>query len=175
MKKMGRQVNLKEDFALALLLTASFLVAPLPVVVDGVLQFTAAQIRQELFDVESIEVVKGPQGAYYGRNATGGAIIINTKRPTEETDAYIEVGAGNGGEFSLQGSLSGQLADGIYGQIQANYIDRDGYLYNITRQEEADRFEDTIVRGRLIFEPSDSFNADFRVGVQNHAGRGIGF
>ena len=148
---------------------------PVAVIVDGVLQFTAAQIRQELFDIDSIEVVKGPQGAYYGRNATGGAIIINTKRPADETESYVELGVGNGGEYSLQASAGGKLSDGVYGQWQANYIDRDGYLYNITRQEKADRFEDTVVRGRLIFEPGESFSADFRASVQSHKGRGIGF
>ena len=149
--------------------------APVAIIVDGVSQFSPGQIRQELFDIASIEVVKGPQGAYYGRNATGGAIIINTKRPTDETEGYVEVGAGNGDEFSIQGSIGGKIGDGLYGQIQANHIDREGYLFNITRQEAADRFEDTSIRGRLIYEPNDNFQADLRLGLQQHRGRGIGF
>ena len=52
---------------------------PVAVVIDGVLQFNNRQFVQQLFDVAQIEVVKGPQGALYGRNAAGGAIIINTK------------------------------------------------------------------------------------------------
>jgi len=150
--------------------------APVAVVIDGVQQFSAIQFRQELFDVESIEVVKGPQGALYGRNATGGAIIINTRRPTNEAYSYVQVGAGNGDEYSVRGSVGGALVpDRWFGQLSANYIDRDGYLDNITRGEKADRFEDLIVRGRLIFEPSDTFSADFRAAVSTHAGRGIGF
>ncbi|MDJ0653850.1 MAG: TonB-dependent receptor [Xanthomonadales bacterium] len=150
--------------------------SPVATIVDGVLQFTAIQFRRELFDVESIEVVKGPQGAIYGRNATGGAIVINTRRPTNDTYSYLQAGAGNGGEYSLQGSIGGALVeDRWYGQLSANYIDRDGYLFNITRQEEADRFEDTTVRGRLIYEPGDGFSADFRAAVSAHKGRGIGF
>lgn len=150
--------------------------APVAVIVDGVLQFSAIQFRRELFDVESIEVVKGPQGAVYGRNATGGAIIINTKRPGAARSGYVKVGAGNGEEVLVQGSYGGPLSgDSLFGQLSANYIDRDGYLDNITRGEKADRFEDLTLRGRLIWEPSDAFSADFRAAVSTHKGRGIGF
>lgn len=150
--------------------------SPVATVVDGVLQFSAIQFRRELFDIESIEVVKGPQGAIYGRNATGGAIIINTRRPTNERYGYLQAGAGNGDEFSLQGSYGGALVeDRVFGQLSANYVDRDGYLNNITRGEKADRFEDFTVRGRLIYEPSDAVTVDFRAAASTHKGRGIGF
>ncbi len=150
--------------------------APVATIVDGVLQFSALQFRQELFDIESIEVVKGPQGAIYGRNATGGAIVINTRRPTNDKYGYLQVGGGNGDEYTVQASFGGPLVeDRWYGQLSANYVDRDGYLDNITRGEKADRFEDQTVRGRLIFEPSDAFSADFRAAISMHKGRGIGF
>lgn len=151
--------------------------SPVATIVDGVLQFSGIQFRQELFDTESIEVVKGPQGAIYGRNATGGAIIINTKRPTEECSGYVTVGVGNGDEYSIEGSYGGGLSESgnLFGQISGKYIDREGYLNNITRNEKADRFEDLTLRGRIIYEPSDSFNAEFRVAHNAHAGRGIGF
>ena len=67
------------------------------------------------------------------------------------------------------------MQDRWFGQISANYVDRDGYLDNITRNEKADRFEDLTLRGRVIFEPSDAFSADFRAAVSTHKGRGIGF
>ncbi|MFT6288410.1 MAG: iron complex outermembrane receptor protein [Alcanivorax sp.] len=150
--------------------------SPVATIVDGVLQFSAIQFRGELFDVDGIEVVKGPQGAIYGRNATGGAIIINTRRPTNETEGYVQVGAGNGAEYSVQGSIGGALVkDRWYGQVSGNYVEREGYLNNITRGEKADRFEDETVRARLIFEPNDSFSADFRAANSTHKGRGIGF
>lgn len=150
--------------------------APVATIVDGVLQFSGIQFRQELFDVESVEVVKGPQGAIYGRNATGGAIIINTKRPTNESDGYVTLGTGAGDEYSIEGSFGGAIIkDRLYGQISGKHIDRDGYLYNITRQEKADRFEDSTLRGRLIYEPTDSLSLDFRANISRHKGRGIGF
>lgn len=150
--------------------------SPVATIVDGVLQFSAIQFRSELFDIDSIEVVKGPQGALYGRNATGGAIIINTRRPTNEAYSHVQAGIGNGSEYSIQASTGGALVeDRWFGQLSANYIERDGYLDNITRGEKADRFRDTTVRGRLIFEPTATFSADFRAAVTNHKGRGIGF
>ncbi len=149
---------------------------PVATIVDGVLQFSSLQFRQELFDIDSIEVVKGPQGAIYGRNATGGAILINTRRPTNESYGYLQVGAGDGDEYQVQGSYGGALVeDRWFGQISANYIDREGYLDNITRGEKADRFEDTTVRGRLIFDDGGSFTADLRASLSLHRGRGIGF
>lgn len=150
--------------------------APVAVVVDGVTQFSGVQFRQELFDIQSMEVVKGPQGALYGRNATGGAIIINTKRPTNETEGYFKLGAGNGSEYSAAGTIRGALSeDVLFGQLSANYINRDGYLQNITRNEKADRFEDLTLRSRLIWEPSEATEIDLRASVQQHKGRGIGF
>lgn len=150
--------------------------APVATIIDGVLQFSGIQFRQELFDVESVQVVKGPQGAIYGRNATGGAIIINTQRPTNDADGYVSLGIGDGDEVMVEGSFGGALVkDKIFGQISGKYIDRDGYLTNITRNEEADRFEDTAVRGRLIFEPTDNLSFDLRASIARHKGRGIGF
>ena len=91
--------------------------APVATIVDGVLQFSGIQFRQELFDVESVQVVKGPQGAIYGRNATGGAIIINTRRPTNESEGYVSLGAGAGDEYMVEGSYGGALVeDKLFGQ-----------------------------------------------------------
>lgn len=67
--------------------------SPVAIVVDGVPQNSQKQLRMELFDVERIEVLKGPQGALYGRNAIGGAINIVTREPTNEFDGWAQVGS----------------------------------------------------------------------------------
>lgn len=149
--------------------------SPVAVIVDGVLQIDSRQFRQELFDVQSIQVAKGPQGAIYGRNATGGAIIVDTKKPSfEEVEGYATAGFGDGSEFSLGATVSAPLADNLAGSIAVNYTDRDGYLDNITTGEEDDPFEDLAVRGRLLWE-SNGFSADFKANVARHDGRAIGF
>lgn len=149
---------------------------PVAVVIDGVQQFSPVQFRQELFDIESIQVVKGPQGALYGRNATGGAIIINTQRPENQTDGYFRAGYGDGDEYLAEGSVGGALIDDeLYGQVSMRYIDRDGYITNITRQEKADPFEDLTLRSRVIWEPTQDVSLDLRAAYQQHDGRGLGF
>src|SRR5687767_286954 len=66
------------------------------VLIDGVLLVNPSQFNQELVDIESIQVLKGPQGALYGRNAIGGAIIVNTQRPTDTFESSITAGYESG-------------------------------------------------------------------------------
>jgi iron complex outermembrane receptor protein len=66
------------------------------VVIDGVQQVNPSAFNQDLFDIQQIEVLKGPQGALYGRNAIGGAIIITTKQPTDTLEGNMTVGIDNG-------------------------------------------------------------------------------
>jgi len=61
------------------------------VLVDGVLETNPAEFNQELFDIQQIEVLKGPQGALYGRNAIGGAILIRTREPTDHFEGSVKV------------------------------------------------------------------------------------
>ncbi|PCJ43240.1 MAG: hypothetical protein COA81_04140 [Alphaproteobacteria bacterium] len=63
--------------------------APVAVVVDGVLQINNRQFTQAMFDMKSIEVLRGPQGALYGRNAAGGAILFTSNQPTDEMEGYV--------------------------------------------------------------------------------------
>jgi iron complex outermembrane receptor protein len=79
------------------------------VLVDGVLETNPAEFNQQLFDIDQIEVLKGPQGALYGRNAIGGAIIIRTKPPTEEFRGQVKLAYDNGPGERVQGAVSGPL------------------------------------------------------------------
>ena len=79
------------------------------VLVDGVLETNPAEFNQELFDIEQIEVLKGPQGAVYGRNAIGGAIIIRTQDPGDEFTGRVKLGVGNGSAYRVQAGVSGPI------------------------------------------------------------------
>src|SRR5689334_6111878 len=81
------------------------------VLVDGVLQSNPAEFNQELFGIEQIEVLKGPQGAVYGRNAIGGAIIIRTQDPGDEFTGRVKLGVGNGSAYRAQAGIAGPLGD----------------------------------------------------------------
>src|SRR5271154_2985147 len=77
--------------------------------VDGVLETNPYEFTQELYDIQQIEVLKGPQGALYGRNAIGGAIIINTVDPPDHFEGIAKVGVGNGVSEKAQLALGGPI------------------------------------------------------------------
>ena len=135
------------------------------ILVDGVLLTNPAQLTQELFDVQSIEVLKGPQGAVYGRNAIGGAILITTREPGEESEGRFRLGYDSGPGAKAQIMGSGPLGDSDTLKYHAalSYFDTDGYIDNPYRGEEADPFKDQSVRLRLLWEPSDRLTTDARL------------
>ena len=134
------------------------------VVIDGVLQTSSLGFSQELYDIQQIEVLKGPQGALYGRNSSGGAINITTKRPTDELEGFLRAGYGNGESLALSGSISGPvLGDSLLGRASASYRDADGWRDNVSTGRKVDPYEDLSVRTKLLWDPGDSFTADFRV------------
>jgi len=110
------------------------------VLIDGVLMSNPAQLNQQLFDIEQVEVLRGPQGALYGRNAIGGAITITTKAPSDDVEGVIEVGAGSGGSSNLRGSISGPVgdSDNVHFRLSGSYTDTDGHLKNTYLNQMAD-------------------------------------
>lgn len=136
---------------------------PVAVVVDDVLQSNARSFDQPLFDLESVEVLRGPQGALYGRNATGGAIIIHTKMPTNEFGGYVNVHAGTGEEYGAEASLTGPIVDDkVLFRVSAKYVNRGGYFNNVFLDKKADYLEDIALRAHLRILPSDTVTIDLR-------------
>jgi iron complex outermembrane recepter protein len=137
---------------------------PVAVVVDGVLMTNPAQFNQQLFDVEQIEVLKGPQGALYGRNAIGGAVTIQTKQPTDTFESKLRVGVDSGPGYDFQGAISGPLGNSKAWKYRASlsYSDTDGYLENEYLHQKADPYKDVSGRVRFTWEPNDRVKGDFR-------------
>lgn len=132
------------------------------VIVDGVQQVNAAQFSQELFDIDQIEVLKGPQGALYGRNAIGGAIVIRTKQPTDTFDTRVKVGVENGFGYSARAGVSGPLSEKVKFRLAGSYVNNDGLIRNAYLDEKADPYEDLSLRGTLLFQPTDNLTVDVR-------------
>jgi iron complex outermembrane receptor protein len=135
------------------------------VLVDGVLMSNPAQFTQELFDVQQIEVLKGAQGAVYGRNAIGGAIVITTREPGETLEGRVKLGYDSGPATRLQVSGDGPVggSDALKFHAALSYYDTDGYIDNPFLGEEADPYQDISARGRLLWEASDRLSLDTRV------------
>ncbi|MBA4766597.1 MAG: TonB-dependent receptor [Porphyrobacter sp.] len=138
------------------------------VYVDDVFIARSQAAFLEVFDVERIEVLRGPQGTLYGRNTIGGAIKFVSTRPTRDTTGYAEVGYGNFDSLILKGRLSGPIAgDTLRGKVAFAYSKRDGYNQNsFTGADDGD--VDTLSgRVSLLFEPSSKveflLSADGRI------------
>src|SRR6201996_1671852 len=98
------------------------------IVVDGVPMTQPAAFNQDLLDIQQIEVLKGPQGGLYGRNAIGGAILITTKQPTDEWEGQVTGGYNSGPGGKADGSISGPIADGLKMRAAVSYYNTDGWL-----------------------------------------------
>jgi iron complex outermembrane receptor protein len=137
------------------------------VLIDGVAQTNPAQFNQELYDIQQIEVLKGPQGGLYGRNAIGGAILITTAVPTDTFSGSVKLGVGNENSYRAQGDISGPLSDTLKYRASVAYYETDGFLENEFLNEKADPVEDISGRLRLLWEPNDSFTGDLRFSIDN--------
>jgi iron complex outermembrane receptor protein len=146
-------------------------------VVDGVLITNPNGFNEELLDIAQIEVLKGPQGALYGRNAVAGAILVTTQEPGDELEGRIRVGAGNNSSTNVSAILSGPLGDSVRGRIAASYRDTEGFYTNIYEgvSHDVDYLEDLSVKGRLMFDVNDNFSLDVRGGVSQVEGGAINF
>jgi iron complex outermembrane receptor protein len=146
-------------------------------VVDGILSTNPNSFNEELVNVRQIEVLKGPQGALYGRNAVAGAILVTTREPGEEFEGQVRVGGGSDGFAKASLRMSGPLGGSARGSLAASYREFDGVFSNIYENggSDVDYLEDTSVRGRVIFEPSERMTWDFRAGYSEVSGGAINF
>lgn len=130
-------------------------------IVDGISQPDPNALNRELVDLEAIEVVKGPVSALYGRNAIGGAIIMRTKKPSNEVEGKIIGGAGNGGLVRTSAVISGPLVkDQLYGRASVSYRDFDGTHDNVFLGGHVDYHEELRARGRLLWEATEDLTFD---------------
>ncbi|MFC7335053.1 TonB-dependent receptor [Rhodocista pekingensis] len=144
------------------------------VVVDGVPQANQKQLTQQLFDIERIEVLKGPQGALYGRNSIGGAINIITRQPGNDFEGYTEAGYAEGNTRTLSAAAGGAIvADKLFFRAAGSYADSDGQITNGFLDEKADFYEDKTGRAQLRWIASDSVTVDLRGSISNTEGGAV--
>lgn len=149
--------------------------SPVAVVIDGVLMTDTGQFDQELFDIQQIEVLKGPQGALYGRNAIGGAINITTVAPSDEFSGKVILGAGNGSRKKAVATLNVPISESAALRVSGSRVKLDGYIDNEFLNKEVDYYEDTSFRARLNWDISETLSADFRYSQSNTEGGSLNF
>lgn len=147
---------------------------PVATVVDGVQQVSPNQFNQGLYDIQSIEVLKGPQGALYGRNAVGGAILITTKPPSATPEAWVQLGVGNGNSRSGSFSLSGPIGNGRVRYLVAGMDDYfGGLIENTYLRKPVDGVTDQGLRARLTADMGDRFTLDTQANYSRSIGHAL--
>ena len=114
-----------------------------------------------IYDLQRLEVLKGPQGTLYGRNTTAGLIDFVTNKPSEEFHASITGEVGNYKTHNLEGFVSGPIVDGVQGRLSFRTEDSDkGWQQSNTRDERLGEVHRYGVRGALALQPSDTLSVD---------------
>lgn len=135
---------------------------PVAVIVDGVPQIDPKEFNTRLFDVAQIEVLKGPQGSLYGRNAEAGVILITTVAPTNEFGGSGRLSYGKNGQVDTSVGISGAIVpDKVLFRLSGNYFTSNGLITNDFRSDRPDYVDhDWNVRGSLRILPTDDITID---------------
>lgn len=128
------------------------------VVIDEVPQAQPGQALSSLFDIEQIEVLRGPQTTLFGKNASAGLLNVVTKAPTEEFESFIDTTLTDDNEFKVSGVVSGPLTQALGFRVAAYHRDYDGWAQNLFTGEDINGSEERGVRGKLAWQPIDTLD-----------------
>jgi iron complex outermembrane receptor protein len=117
--------------------------------------------RLGVLDIKSVEVLKGPQGTLFGRNTTGGALVITPNQPTDTLEGSVIVGVGNYNRREVEGIVNLPITDGIAARLAVNSNKRDGTLESRTDSRDWYQDDEITWRGALHFALSDTLTSTF--------------
>ena len=126
--------------------------------IDGVYRSRSGVALTELGAIDRIEVLRGPQGTLFGRNASAGLIHVITARPRFEQQGSAELTYGNYDFLRGEVSLTGPLSQGIAYRLDGVYVKRDGFLTDVISGRDINDRDRFLIRGQLLFEPTDALN-----------------
>ena len=114
-------------------------------------------MNMDLYDVERVEVIRGPQGVLMGKNVVGGALNIFSKRPEQEASGSLLLSYGNYSDYRATGYITGGLSDDMSGRLSFQYHEHDGYAQDILNDAEAESLDSSVqVRAQLLYHPDDT-------------------
>ena len=134
--------------------------SPVGVYLDDVYISNASATGFPIFDLDHVEVLRGPQGTLWGKNTTGGAVNILSKKPTFNTDGYAKADYASYGDKTFQGAIGGSIIDErVAGRISIYDQDKDGYFKNTYNGKDSGGLKDTAIRGQLLFQLTPDLEA----------------
>lgn len=126
------------------------------VFVDGVYMGTTYGVVIDTFDLESVEVLRGPQGLLFGRNVTGGAVVLRNARPDGEFGARVRVGATDAQQYNMAAALEGSLIqDKLAGKVVVYYDDDQGYYEGTTIGRDVGAMTTKMIRPTFVWTPNE--------------------
>jgi iron complex outermembrane recepter protein len=127
------------------------------VFIDGVYRQRAGLAMNNLFDIQRIEVLRGPQGTLFGKNTSAGAITVTPNAPRlGEFDAAMKLGVGNFNSRDLEGMVNIPLGETMAARVAGAWQQRDGYVEDIRTKNDSFNRDRQLVRGMLLWEPTDN-------------------
>ncbi len=148
-------------------------------VVDGVVFARSGQAFFDLFDVDRIEVLRGPQGTLFGKNASAGVVSIVTRRPSATPKGFVEASYFEGDEYRLRAGYSGPISDTLRGGLTGVYGKYDGSATNVYDGSKVNGYERFGLRGKLEWTPNEDLTvgliADWVNSVENGSADAIGY
>ncbi|MCH1925934.1 TonB-dependent receptor [Shewanella sp. C32] len=138
---------------------------PVSLVVDDVVQENSILKGYPIFDMERVEVLRGPQGTLFGRNTTAGIIKLDTKKPTQEFSAYAKASYGTFNTTNLEGAVGGGLTDTVSARLSVLDQQRDDWVDNkapgFEQKDQLEGYHDKAARLQVLWEPTSDFSALF--------------
>ena len=131
--------------------------------IDGVYIARPGALLGDLQDIESIDVLRGPQGTLFGRNASMGVLDIHTRKPSQELEGNIAATLENYDTYKLNGMLNTPISDSLAARVSAGISSTDGYGHNERDGDDIGERESGYIRGVLSFVPAGSVEANLRV------------
>src|SRR5688500_4763594 len=134
---------------------------PVSIIVDEVVLENVILKSFPMFDLERVEVLRGPQGTLFGRNTPAGIVKFDTKKPTQEFDGNVALSYGELDSTNVQGAIGGGLTDSTSARVAVLYQSRGDWINNdFTGESDAmGGFDEFAWRAQLLLEPSESFSA----------------
>lgn len=126
------------------------------------------------FDIASVEVAKGPQGTLFGRNTTGGAILVRTQRPVDHFEGYVSQLVGNYGAFTTEAMLNVPLGEKAAIRVAGQHMERKGYIRDVILDEDINHLNEDALRITLAIEPWDNVESVTTLGVARAENGGTG-